>query len=87
MNREKQRKLVGLSGEMITTWTCLLDFICASLEDQNLMYTVDMFEKYLSELLISDEAFTINLVRAPEELAGEEPNPEKFEKLQERWPT
>lgn len=71
---------------MILTWTCLLDFIFASPANQNFVFSQDMFEKYLHELLASDESqfpdesIIIHLNRSPEELAGEPLNADKLAK-------
>lgn len=46
----------GFVGELILTWTCLLDFIFASPANQHFVFTQEMFEKYLHELLVSDES-------------------------------
>lgn len=74
----------GFVGEMIMTWTCLLDFIFASPANQNFVFSQDMFEKYLHELLASDESqfpdesIIIYLNRSAEELAGDPPNPDRL---------
>jgi len=64
----------GIVGELITTFSCLSDFILASPQNQNFSFTVDMLEQYLYDLLVSDDsqfpdnAITVNLRRSVEEL-------------------
>lgn len=67
----------GFVGELILTWTCLLDFIFASPANQNFVFSQEMFERYLHDLLASedsqfpDESIIIHMQRTPEELAGD----------------
>jgi len=46
----------GFVGELVITLTCLLDYILASPQNQNFMFTVDMVESFLTELLCGDDA-------------------------------
>lgn len=74
----------GFVGELIMTWTCLLDFIFANPAHANFVFSQEMFEKYLHELLVSDESqfpdesIIIHLQRSPEELAGDPLNSDKL---------
>ena len=46
----------GFVGELILSWTCLLDFIFANPAHQSFVFTTEMFEKYLHELLASEDS-------------------------------
>ena len=41
----------GFVGELIITFTCLLDYILASPQNQNFIFSVEMMESFLRELL------------------------------------
>ena len=74
----------GFVGELIITWTCLLDFIFASPANTGWVFSQELFEKYLHDLLVSDESqfpdesIIIHLQRSPEELAGDPLNADKL---------
>jgi len=67
----------GIVGELIVTFSALSDFILASPQNQNFMFTVDMLEGYLTDLLASDDsqfpdnAITVNLHKSVEDLGGD----------------
>jgi hypothetical protein len=46
----------GFVGELIITFTCMLDYILASPANQNFMFTVDSVEQFLRDLLSNEEA-------------------------------
>ena len=46
----------GFVGEMIITWTCLLDFIYANPNHDGFSFSKELFDKYIHELLASDES-------------------------------
>ena len=41
----------GFVGELIISFTCMLDYILATPANQNFMFTLNDFEKYLLDLL------------------------------------
>jgi hypothetical protein len=44
----------GLVGELIITFTCLLDYILANPQNQNFAFTVDAIEAFLKDLLLQE---------------------------------
>ena len=68
----------GFVGELIITFTCLLDYILASPQHQNFFFTVESIEQYLNDLFGNDEAgfpdnyCVLNLTKTLEELGGEQ---------------
>lgn len=56
-------------GELIITFTCLLDYILANPQNQNFQFTVDTIEGYLKDLLIhegfADTSLKIHLTENP----------------------
>ena len=44
----------GLVGELIITFTCLLDYILANPQNQNFNFTVEAIENFLKDLLIQE---------------------------------
>lgn len=46
----------GFVGELIISFTCLLDYILASPQNQNFFFSVDMIETFLHDLLGSEES-------------------------------
>ena len=44
----------GLMGELIITFTCLLDYILANPQNQNFNFTVEAIEAFLKDLLIQE---------------------------------
>jgi len=78
----------GLIGELIITFTCLLDYILASPQNQNFFFSDESIEQFLNDLFGGDDSqfpdnyCVINLAKSIEELAGEgEVQPEKIAKL------
>ena len=59
----------GFMGELIITFTCLLDYILANPQNQNFQFTQDAIEAYLRDLLIhenfSEGIITLHLARDP----------------------
>ena len=59
----------GFVGELIITFTCLLDYILANPQNQNFQFTADQIEAYLKDLLLTenlaDGVLTLNLTRDP----------------------
>ena len=59
----------GVVGELIITFTCLLDYILASPQNQSFLFTGEMIENYLYDLLCGEESqfgdnsIVINLTR------------------------
>lgn len=54
----------SIIGELVITFTCLLDYILASPANQNFMFTVESIEAYLADLLCSDDStFPNNLIQ------------------------
>jgi hypothetical protein len=45
----------GFVGELIITFTCLLDFVLASPQNQNFSFSAEAVEAYLTDLLTSEE--------------------------------
>jgi len=45
----------GFVGELILTLTCMLDYILASPQNQNFVFTPELIEQFLGDLLGSDE--------------------------------
>jgi hypothetical protein len=45
----------GFVGELILTLTCLLDYILASPQNQNFIFSVDLVEHFINDLLGSDD--------------------------------
>jgi hypothetical protein len=67
----------GLVGELIITFTCLLDSILANPQNINFQFTMDTVETYLKDLLITEGfaegAVTLHLLENPfKEAEGEE---------------
>lgn len=66
----------GVVGELIITFTCLLDYILASPQNQNFMFSGEVIEGYLYDLLCGEESqfqdniITINLLKSLEEIAA-----------------
>jgi len=66
----------GFVGELIITFTCLLDYILASPQNQNFMFTVEMMETFLRELLGQDDTqfpeatCVVHINQSLEELSG-----------------
>ena len=46
----------GLLGELIITFTCLLDFILATPSNENFQFTSETVEAYLTDLLCADDS-------------------------------
>ena len=46
----------GFVGELILTFTCLLDYILASPANQNFMFTIESIEQFLKDLLGQEES-------------------------------
>lgn len=46
----------GIIGELVITFTCLLDYILASPSNQNFMFTVESIEAYLADLICADDS-------------------------------
>ena len=59
----------GFVGELIITFTCVLDYILANPQNQNFSFTQDSIEAFLTDLLVSenfaDGICTLNLARDP----------------------
>jgi hypothetical protein len=59
----------GFVGELIITFTCLLDYILANPQNQNFQFTQEGVEAYLRDLLIhenfADGVLTLHLARDP----------------------
>ena len=54
----------SIIGELVITFTCLLDYILASPSNQNFMFTVESIEAYLADLLCADDSqFPNNLIQ------------------------
>ena len=54
----------GIIGELVITFTCLLDYILASPSNQNFMFTVESIEAYLADLICADDSqFPNNLIQ------------------------
>jgi hypothetical protein len=66
----------GFVGELIISFTCLLDYILASPHHQNFFFSVEMIEAFLVDLLGQDDSqwpdaiCTLNLARDLKELNG-----------------
>lgn len=64
----------GMVGELIITFTCLQDYILASPKNQNFMFTVEMMEQFLTDLLCGEESTfpenscVVNIQKSLEEL-------------------
>lgn len=58
--REEQAKkdgiivIGGFTGELIITFTCLLDYILANPQNQNFQFTTEAIEAYLKDLLVQE---------------------------------
>lgn len=65
----------GVIGELIITFTCLLDYILASPQNQSFLFTGEMVENYLYDLLCGEEsqfpdnAIVLNLLKSLEDIA------------------
>lgn len=61
----------GFTGELIITFTCLLDYILANPANQGFMIQHDEFEAFLKDLLLNegypDGILTFNLVQDPDQ--------------------
>ena len=59
----------GLMGELIITFTCLLDYILANPQNQNFNFTVEAIEAFLKDLLIqegfADGSLIVHLTQHP----------------------
>ena len=59
----------GFVGELIITFTCVLDYILANPQNQNFHFTTESVEAFLKDLLVTenfaDGICTLNLVRDP----------------------
>jgi hypothetical protein len=59
----------GLAGELIVTFTCLLDYILANPQNQNFTFTTEAIEAYLKDLLIhenfQDGSLTLHVNQHP----------------------
>ena len=68
----------GFVGELIISFTCLLDYILASPQNQNFQFSVDQVEQYLVDLFTSEEnqlpdrAVVIHLAKQLSEIASHE---------------
>jgi len=66
----------GFVGEIIITFTCLLDYILASPQNQNFFFSADAVEQYLTDLLGNEEmgfpdgTCCLKLMRDVKELTG-----------------
>jgi len=69
----------GFVGELVLTFTCLLDCIMANPQNQNFIMTPDMIESYLKDMFGGDECVfqngvcNINLNRSLEDIMQGEP--------------
>lgn len=61
----------GFAGEMIITFTCLLDYILANPQHQHFMFGPETFEEFLKDLLLSenfaDGILTLNVAHDPDQ--------------------
>ena len=59
----------GFVGELIITFTCLLDYILANPQNTNFMFTTEAIENFLKDLLITenfaDGCITLHLAQNP----------------------
>ena len=59
----------GFVGELIVTFTCLLDYILANPQNQNFVFGQEQVEAYLKDLLVHenfvDGILTLHLARDP----------------------
>lgn len=46
----------GFVGELIITFTCLLDYILSSPQNQNFFFTVEMIENFLNDLFGGEDS-------------------------------
>ena len=66
----------GVIGELIITFTCLLDYILASPQNQSFLFTAEVIENYLYDLLCGDDSkfpenvIVLNLLRSLEDIAS-----------------
>lgn len=66
----------GFVGELILTFTCLLDYILASPQNQNFVFSPEGMEAYLTDLLtnpelsFSDGICSLNLTKTVQDLTG-----------------
>ena len=44
----------GLAGELIITFTCLLDYILANPQNQHFQFTVEGIEAFIKDLLVHE---------------------------------
>lgn len=68
----------GFVGELILTFTCLLDYILASPANQNFMFTIESIEQFLKDLLgqeesqFPDKICTVHLQKPLDQIVTEE---------------
>ena len=66
----------GLIGELIITFTCLLDYILANPQNTNFSFTTEAIEAFLKDLLIvegfADGALTLHLGQNPAGIEGDD---------------
>ena len=59
----------GFVGELIITFTCLLDYILANPQNQNFQFSFEAIQAYLKELMLTenlaDGILTLHLARDP----------------------
>lgn len=66
----------GVIGELIITFTCLLDYILASPQNQSFLFTGEVIENYLYDLLCGEESqfpdnvIVLNLAKSLEDIAA-----------------
>ena len=66
----------GFIGEIILTFTCLLDFILAQPQNESFQFTTESIEQFLMDLLCADDShfpdasIVLQLNKAVEEIAG-----------------
>lgn len=77
----------GFVGELIITFTCLLDYILANPQNQNFQFTVEAVENYLKDLLVHDNfadgVITLHLAKDPTIKETEVLNTDQSEKPEE----
>jgi hypothetical protein len=66
----------GLIGEIIVTFTCLLDYILANPQNANFQFTPETVEAFLKDLLITEgfQEGALSLGLASHPVAGADPS-------------
>jgi hypothetical protein len=66
----------GLVGELIITFTCLLDYILANPQNTNFLFTTEGIEAFLKDLLLTENftenCMTLHLASNPSGVEGED---------------